>query len=80
MHPLFRDGGVLRWFGLVWLASLVRGALWLWWRRTGFRGADIRPWAIRLWAGTVAIMVVAVGAIGASALASHLPQRSPSLS
>jgi signal transduction histidine kinase len=97
MHPLFREGAVMHWFGLVWLASLLRGLLWLWWRRTGFLGSDIRPWAVRLWAGTViaglawslgalllvrgasaqvtlmlALMMVAVGAIGASALASHL--------
>ena len=98
MRPLYNDGLALRWLSVVWGATLVRGALWFWWRRTGFDGTNIRPWAWRLWVTTmlaacgwasaammlaqdasahilmmVGIMATAVGAIGASALGSHLP-------
>ena len=64
MRPLFSDGAVIRWFGLVWLASLVRGLLWVAWRRTGFDGTNIRPWAFRLWTVTVvAALAWSVGAV-----------------
>jgi len=96
MRPIFPDGAIMAWLGVVWAGTALRAVLWLSWRRAGFGADGVRRWAWRLWAVTtvaalawslgavalltrigsretmmLAIMMLAVAAIGASTLASH---------
>jgi signal transduction histidine kinase len=64
MRPVFADGVLAAWLGVVWLATLLRGVLWYSWSRTGFGADGLRRWTFLFWAvTTVAALAWSVGAV-----------------
>jgi len=64
MRPVFADGVLGAWLGVVWLATLLRGLLWYSWSRTGFDAGGLRRWTAYFWGvTTVAALAWSVGAV-----------------
>ena len=64
MRPVFADGALAAWLGVVWLATLLRGVLWYAWSRSGFGAESLRRWTSLFWAATtVAALAWSGGAV-----------------